>query len=65
VRIDAGINFRRNNPGVSWIVMVDVQNVTNRKNVFRTRFNYENNTVVTKFDYSIGIVPVVNIRLEF
>lgn len=65
IRIDGGINFRRNNPGVSWIVMVDVQNVTNRKNIFRKRFSYENGSVVTKFDYSIGIVPVVNIRLEF
>jgi hypothetical protein len=65
MRIDAGIHFRRNNPGVSWIVMLDVQNVTNRKNVFRKRFSYENGSVITKYDYSIGIVPVLNIRLEF
>ncbi len=65
IRIDAGINFRRNNPGFSWTVMLDVQNVTARENVFRKRFSYVNGAVVTKYDYSIGIVPVVNIRLEF
>jgi hypothetical protein len=65
LRIDAGINFRRNNTGYSWIVMLDVQNVTNRKNVFRKRFSYVNGEIVTKYDYSIGIVPVVNFRVEF
>jgi hypothetical protein len=65
IRIDAGINFRRNNPGVTWMVMVDVQNITDRKNVFRKRFSYQNGAVITNNDYSIGVVPVVNIRLEF
>jgi hypothetical protein len=65
LRVDAGINFRRNNPGYSWIIMLDVQNVTDRKNVFRKRYSFVNGGVVTKYDYSIGIVPVVNLRLEF
>jgi len=65
VRIDGGINFRRNNPGVSWIIMLDIQNVTDRKNVFRKRFSYTNNSIVTNYDYSIGVVPVFNLRLEF
>ena len=65
IRIDAGINFRRNNPGFSWVVMVDVQNVTNRKNVFRKRFSYQSGEVVTSNVYSIGAVPVLNLRVEF
>jgi hypothetical protein len=65
IRFDAGINFRRNNPGFSWTIMVDVQNLTNRKNIFRKRFSYQNGEVLTSNIYSIGIVPVVNIRLEF
>ncbi|MGD0342312.1 MAG: TonB-dependent receptor plug domain-containing protein, partial [Bacteroidales bacterium] len=64
-RIDAGINFRRNNPGFSWIIMLDVQNVTDNKNIFRKRFSYQNGGVVTTYDYSIGAVPVFNLRFEF
>jgi hypothetical protein len=65
IRFDAGINFRRNNPGFSWIVMLDVQNITNRKNIFRKRFNYLNGEVITSNVYSIGTVPVFNLKLEF
>jgi hypothetical protein len=65
IRIDAGISFRRNNQAFSWIVMLDVQNATNHKNVFRKRFSYQNGSVITNNVYSLGSVPVVNIRIEF
>jgi hypothetical protein len=65
LRIDGGINFRRNNHRFSWIVMLDVQNISNRKNVFRKRFTYKNGEVLTSNDYSIGTVPVFNFRVEF
>jgi hypothetical protein len=65
IRLDAGINFRRNNPGFSWVVMLDVQNLSNRKNVFRKRFSYLNGEVLTSNVYSLGLVPVFNLRLEF
>jgi hypothetical protein len=65
LRIDGGINFRRNNPGFSWIVMLDVQNVTDRNNTFRKRFSYKNGEISTTYDYSIGMVPVFNFRIEF
>ena len=65
IRIDGGINYRRNNPGFSWIVMLDAQNITNRKNVFRKRFSYVNGNIETKNDYSLGVVPVLNFRIEF
>ena len=65
IRIDAGINFRRNNPGFSWIAMLDIQNVTDRNSVWRKRFSFENGAVVTKNVYSLGAIPVVNFRIEF
>lgn len=64
-RFDAGINFRRNHPGYSWMIMLDVQNLTNRKNVFRRRFTWENNSIVSNDILSLGIVPVFNFRIEF
>ena len=65
IRIDAGVNYRRNNPGFSWVVMLDIQNVTDRKNVFRERFSYQKGAIVTNNEYSLGMVPVFNLRLEF
>ncbi len=65
VRLDAGINFRRNHPKYSWIVMLDIQNASNHKNVFRRRFNFENGQIVTKDVLSLGMIPVFNFRLEF
>ena len=65
IRIDAGINFRRNNPGFSWVIMIDVQNLTDQNNIFKKRFSYQSGKVVTSNVYSIGRVPVFNFRVEF
>ncbi|MCU0408332.1 MAG: TonB-dependent receptor, partial [Bacteroidales bacterium] len=65
MRLDAGISFRKNNPGWSWIVMLDVQNLTDRENIFRKRFSWENGKVVEREEVSMGLVPVFNLRVEF
>lgn len=64
-RADAGISYRKNNPKSSWIVMLDIQNFTNRKNVFRKRYNYSDGEITWYYIYSLGIVPVFNFRIEF
>lgn len=65
IRLDAGINFRRNNPRFSWILMLDIQNATNRENVFRKKFFYQNGQIGFYEELSLGIVPVFNFRVEF
>jgi hypothetical protein len=65
MRLDAGINFRRNSPRFSWILMLDIQNVTNRENVFRKKFFYQNGQIGSLNEHSLGIVPVLNFRVEF
>jgi hypothetical protein len=65
IRLDAGINFRRNHPGYSWIIMLDIQNATNRKNVFKRRFSFENGRIVSNDILSLGMIPVFNFRFEF
>jgi hypothetical protein len=65
LRLDAGINFRKNHPKYSWIVMVDIQNATGRRNVFKRRFSYENGRIVSNDIFSLGMIPVFNFRLEF
>ena len=65
IRIDGGLSYRRNNAGYSFMIMADVQNVTGRKNVFRKRFSYESNQLIETNVYSLGAVPVINLRIEF
>jgi hypothetical protein len=65
IRLDAGINFRRNHPRYSWIIMLDIQNASNRRNVFKRRFTYENGQIVSNDILSLGMVPVFNFRLQF
>jgi outer membrane receptor protein involved in Fe transport len=65
MRLDAGINFRRNHPRYSWIVMLDIQNASNHKNVFRRRFSFDNGQIVSNDVLSLGIIPIFNFRLEF
>ncbi len=65
MRLDAGINFRSNHRKYSWIVMLDVQNAGNRKNVFRRRFTYENGQIISNDILSLGMIPVFNFRVEF
>jgi hypothetical protein len=64
-RADAGISFRKNNPKSSWIVMLDVQNVTDRRNIFRKNYVYSDGKVSAYYIYSLGMVPVFNFRVEF
>jgi hypothetical protein len=65
MRLDAGINFRRNHARYSWIIMLDIQNATNRKNVFRRRFTFENGKIISDDVLSLGLIPVFNFRVEF
>jgi hypothetical protein len=65
MRLDAGISFRNNNPKYSWMVMLDVQNLTDRENVFRKRFSYSNGKIVSTDVVSLGMVPIFNFRVEF
>jgi hypothetical protein len=65
LRIDGGISYRRNNPGFSWIIMADIQNLTGKKNVFRKRFSYSDGKIIESEVYSLGTIPVLNFRIEF
>jgi len=66
LRLDMGLKYRRNHQGYSWIVSLDVQNLTNRKNVLG--YSYEHNDKNQKWlepQYGLGLVPILNFRVEF
>ncbi len=62
-RVDIGVNFRRNKPTWAWILSLDIQNVTNRLNVWDEYYHIELEEMVQI--YMVGLVPVLNYRIEF
>lgn len=62
-RLDLGVNYRRNKPNWSWIVSLDIQNVTGRLNVWDQYYNTESGELedITM----VGLLPVLNYKVEF
>lgn len=62
-RIDFGLNYRTNRNKVAHILSLDIQNITNHKNIEGMYFNsFKNQTV---YSYGTGIVPVISYKIEF
>lgn len=62
-RIDFGISYQKNKPDWSWIVSLDLQNATNRGNIWGDYYNPETKKV-EEYTY-LGLIPVLNYRIEF
>ncbi len=62
-RVDIGLSYRRNKPNWSWIVSLDIQNVTNRLNVWDEFYSIE--TQQMEQWYMVGMIPILNYRVEF
>jgi hypothetical protein len=66
VRFDAGFKFRKNNRRYSWILSLDVQNFNNRENILSYEFRVgPNNKVYAETTDDLGIVPILNLKVEF
>lgn len=62
-RVDVGINFRKNMPKWSWVLSVDIQNVTARLNVYDEYYEAETNSLQPV--YMVGLLPIINYKIEF
>jgi hypothetical protein len=62
-RIDLTTSYRINRPKVSHVISLQVQNVTNRENIFS--YNYNDNTQQIEEEYQFGVLPILKYRLEF
>ncbi|WP_208728447.1 TonB-dependent receptor [Chitinophaga alhagiae] len=66
MQLDAGIKFRKNNRHYSWILSLDVQNLTNRENVLQRDFYIVNGGAMRAEDETdLGIIPILNLKVEF
>lgn len=62
-RFDTRLSFTKNRPKTTSTVSVDIQNLFNRLNFYQPY--YDSATKAIKFDTQLGLVPVLNWRLEF
>jgi hypothetical protein len=62
-RADIRLSLKRNYTKWTSTVSIDIQNVTNRKNVFNKYYNAENNAV--EYNYQAPLIPVLSYRVEF
>lgn len=65
LRFDLGLKFRKNNPKYSWIVSLDIQNITNRKNILGYAYENYNGVKVLEPVEGLPLVPILNFRVEF
>lgn len=61
-RVDLQWSIKKNKPGVSQTFYIDIQNLTNRKNLAFYYYDPLNNRVLTK--HQLGIIPMISYRIE-
>ncbi len=62
-RTDVRVSYRKNRPKASYILSLDIQNVTNRLNVYSQYYDQDKGDLATA--YQVGLIPVLNYRIEF
>ncbi len=62
-RIDFKANYRFNRPRYTLITSIDIQNVINRPNIENRFYNIEDQKI--EIIKSLGIIPVLNFKVEF
>ncbi|MEK6152444.1 TonB-dependent receptor [Flavobacteriaceae bacterium 3-367] len=62
-RLDTSFYFRLNRANAAHVFSLDIQNLTNRKNVMGQSLNL--NTGLIEVDNQLNLVPVINYRIEF
>ncbi|MBN1182514.1 MAG: carboxypeptidase-like regulatory domain-containing protein [Bacteroidales bacterium] len=63
LRLDLGISYSINKPKSTHVISFDLQNATNRKNIFYEAYDVEMQKKATM--YMAGTIPILNYRIEF
>jgi hypothetical protein len=62
-RADLRLSLRWNRPRLTSTLSLDIQNLTNRLNVYGNWYDSEKGQVVTS--YQSGLIPILNYKVEF
>jgi hypothetical protein len=63
LRLDTKLYFRKNFRNASMEIALDLQNLTNHKNIFSQEYDEYSNTIVT--EYQQGFFPIPSFKLTF
>lgn len=62
-RTDLRLSMKWNKRNITSTLSLDLQNVTNRLNVYNEYFDEDENKI--KYNYQTGLIPVLNYKIEF
>ncbi|MBK7938944.1 MAG: TonB-dependent receptor [Lewinellaceae bacterium] len=62
-RLDTGFRIKRNYEHLTTTLSLDIQNTTNRENVFGRYFDDKSGTV--KYNYQAPLIPILSYKVEF
>jgi hypothetical protein len=62
-RADLRVSIKWNRKNLTSTLSLDLQNLTNRENVYNQTYDETKNKIVT--NYQVGIIPVLNYKVEF
>ena len=62
-RLDLRLNWRKNKPGYTRTIAIDIQNVLNTQNEAYHYFDHIKNKINTQ--YQLGVIPILVYRIEF
>ncbi len=63
--LDMGLRYRRNYSKYSWIISLDVQNILDHKNILYYRPQYFRTMIFLNPAEGLGIIPVLNFKVQF
>lgn len=63
LRLDLGVGYKINKKRATWTLSADIQNVTNRKNIIRERYN--TTTKAIYYNYALPLIPIINFKVDF
>jgi hypothetical protein len=62
-RTDLRVSIKWNRKKLTSTLSLDIQNITNRQNIYNQTFDKDKNNIVT--NYQTGLIPVLNYKVEF
>ena len=62
-RLDLGVSYRKNKPTWSWILSLNIQNLTDNANVWDEYYDSERETM--QQGYMVGLSPILNYKVEY
>ena len=62
-RMDIGASYTLNGKSTTHTILLDIQNLTNRQNIYSQYYDSDSNSL--EYWYQNGIFPLLNYRVEF